>query len=254
LAFDAYSRYYDLLYRAKDYAAEAQYVAGALRRHAPQAKRLLELGCGTGGHAEHLARAGYAVDGFDVSDTMLARAAARRATLPPEVAARLSFGRGDARSLRVGKAFDAVISLFHVMNYQTTDADLRAAFATAAAHLRPRGVFLYDFWFGPAVVAQRPELRVRRLEDEAVRVTRIAEPVLHEAQCVVDVNYDVFVEDKSSGHVAQVRETHSMRYLFLAELAELRGAAFVERATHAWLTQEAPGTGAWSAFQIVERV
>ena len=94
MAFDAYSRYYDLLYRDKDYAAEAQYVAGALRRHAPQAKRLLELGCGTGGHAEHLARAGYAVDGFDVSDTMLARAAARRATLPPEVAARLSFGRG----------------------------------------------------------------------------------------------------------------------------------------------------------------
>ena len=52
-AFDTYARYYDLLYRDKDYAGEAAYVASHIRQHAPEAARILELGCGTGAHAEH---------------------------------------------------------------------------------------------------------------------------------------------------------------------------------------------------------
>jgi len=251
--FDAYARYYDLLYRDKDYAGEAAYVAAHLRRLAPQAKSLLELGCGTGTHAEYLARMGFAVHGVDQSDTMLARAAERRAALPAQVGARVTFGAGDARSVRTGATYDAVIALFHVMSYQTTDADLRAAFATAAAHLRPGGLFLFDFWYGPAVLAQRPELRVKRLEDERTRVTRIAEPELSEAKGTVDVSYDVFIEDKSVGRITEVRERHRMRYLSLPELAFLRGAAFEERASLAWMTDAAPGPRDWAAMQVLAR-
>jgi hypothetical protein len=37
------------------------------------------------------------------------------------------------------------VALFHVTSCQTSDDDLRAAMATARAHLRPGGVFLFDF-------------------------------------------------------------------------------------------------------------
>lgn len=253
MVFDAYSLYYDLLYRDKDYAGEAAYVAAHIRRIAPRAARILELGCGTGAHAEHLARAGFRVHGVDRSETMLARAQARKAAMSADVAARLSFGTGDARTVRTGEHYDAVISLFHVMSYQTTNADLEAAFATAAHHLRPGGLFLFDFWYGPAVLAQRPELRVKRLEDAAIRVTRIAEPALDEAAGTVDVNYDVFVEEKASGHIAEVRETHRMRYLSLPELARLRGPGFRERESCAWMQAAGPGPESWAAFQVLER-
>lgn len=252
--FDTYARYYDLLYRDKDYAGEAAYLASHLRRHAPKAASILELGCGTGAHAEHLAQMGYSVHGVDQSESMLARAAARKSLLAAEVAARLSFGRGDVRTVRTGATYDAVVSLFHVMSYQATNADLQAAFATAAAHLRPGGLFLFDFWYGPAVLAQRPETRVKRLEDQSIKVTRIAEPVMHENQCAVDVNYSVFIEEKKSGSVQQVHETHRMRYLFLPELELLRGAAFRERASCAWMSEEAPGPQSWAAIQILGRV
>lgn len=217
--FDIYARYYDLMYRDKDYVAEAEYVASRIREHAPQAKRILELGCGTGAHAEHLARMGYTIHGVDLSEAMLARAEARKASLPPEVAARLSFSLGDVRTVRKGETNDVVISLFHVMSYQTTNADLEAAFRTAAVHLKPGGLFLFDFWYGPAVLTQKPEVRVKRLEDDKIKVTRIAEPVMHVNENVVDVNYTVFIELKATGEVEQVSETHRMRYLFLPELS-----------------------------------
>jgi SAM-dependent methyltransferase len=216
--FDTYARYYDLLYRDKDYAGESEYVAAHIRKQAPQAKHILELGCGTGAHAEYLARMGYIVHGVDMSKAMLARAEARKASLPPEVAARLTFGHGDVRTVRTGENYDAVISLFHVMSYQTSDADLEAAFETASVHLQPGGLFLFDFWYGPAVLTQLPEVRVKRLEDEEIKVTRIAEPEMHVNENVVDVNYTVFIEVKASKTVEQVNEKHRMRYLFLPEL------------------------------------
>jgi len=251
--FDHYSRYYDLLYRDKDYAGEAAYVAACLGRHAPHPARILELGCGTGAHAEPLARLGFSVDGVDRSETMLARAAARKAGLPSALSERLSFEPGDVRHVRTGRHYDAVISLFHVVSYQVTDADLQATFATAAAHLRPGGLFFFDFWYGPAVLAQRPEERVKVLEDDRIRVTRNARPVMHEKDHVVDVNYAIEIASKSSAEVQRVQETHRMRYLFLPELARLQGAAFRTLASHAWLLDEPPSAASWAACQILVR-
>jgi SAM-dependent methyltransferase len=71
--FDAYSRYYDLLYREKDYAAEADYVARLLRAHGAGTE-LPEFGCGTGEHARLLAAHGYQVLGIDRSAQMIAHA------------------------------------------------------------------------------------------------------------------------------------------------------------------------------------
>src|SRR6186713_1983904 len=61
--FGAYSQYYDLLYRDKDYAAEAGYVARVVERERPGKKSLLDLGCGTGRHDFLLAERGYRVTG-----------------------------------------------------------------------------------------------------------------------------------------------------------------------------------------------
>ncbi len=249
--FDAYSRYYDLLYRDKDYAAEAAYVAAALRRRQPGARRVLELGCGTGGHAEQLAALGFTVHGIDLSDGMVARAHERRAGLAPEVAQRLSYAAGDARSVRTGDTYDAVISLFHVMSYQTANADLAAAYATAAAHLAPGGSFLYDYWFGPAVLGQQPGTRVRRLAGEGLKVTRIAEPVLHPLRNVCDVNYTLFVEAGEAVH--RFAETHPMRFLFVPELALLEGAAWRDAEDRAWMADSAPGADSWAAMRVITK-
>jgi SAM-dependent methyltransferase len=254
MVFDAYARYYDLLYRDKDYAAEAQYVASCIRRHAPQAKRVLELGCGTGAHAEHLAREGYVVHGVDLSEAMLARAEERRSHVSTEIAKRWTFRRDDVRTVRTGETYDAVIALFHVMSYQTTNADLAAAFATAAVHLKRGGLFVFDFWYGPAVLTQTPEVRVKRLSDDHINVTRIAEPVMHMNDNVVDVHYAVFIELKATGKVEQLQETHRMRYLSLPELALLRRDLFEEHATLAWMSDTPPSTQSWSAFQILFRI
>lgn len=245
--FSNYARYYDLLYRDKDYVCEADYVHRLLQRYAPHTKTILELGCGTGHHATLLAQKAYEIHGIDFSQDMLKVANQRLAQMPEELARKLSFTQGDVRNYRTERCFDAVISLFHVMSYQTSNTDLHAAFETAKTHLKPKGVFIFDCWYGPAVLTEQPSVRIKRLEDDVIRVTRLAEPLMYPNDNQVKVNYDVFVQDKKTGAVEKTHETHLMRYLFTPEVDGLFAAQDMARVgAEEWLTGKAPGFDTWS--------
>lgn len=245
--FADYARYYDLLYRDKPYEKEAAYIRNLIRTHIPDAKRILELGCGTGIHAEYLARAGMAVSGVDFSEWMLERARSRRSTLSADVAERLNFTCADVRHVRLPVRADVVVSLFHVMSYQTENADLQAVFATAREHVRPGGIFLFDVWYGPAVLTDRPSVRVKKMEDGEVQITRTAEPVLYANENRVDVHYRIVAVEKSTGCSSETSEVHRMRYLFWPELKVLaENAGFTLIGAHEWMTGRVPSFETWS--------
>lgn len=249
--FADYARYYNLLYRDKDYASEARFVHQLLQNHALNTKTILELGCGTGKHAALLAETGYEVYGVDLSHDMLMQAEARSRSLTPDLASKLQFSQGDIRAVRVNHKFDTVISLFHVFSYQTTNQDLQAAFETAKAHLKPGGVLIFDCWYGPAVLSDRPTVRIKRLEDEEILVTRIAEPVLYPNDNLVDVKYQIFIKNKASGVVEEVQETHKMRYLFKPEVDSLFSQFEIELVTHGeWMTGKTAGFDTWGTYFI----
>lgn len=249
--FGEYARYYDLLYRDKPYREEAEYLRRLILSYAPEAHSLVELGCGTGAHAEHLARAGMEVHGADLSEWMLERAAARRSMLPDDVAQRLHFSPGDVRDIRLGLRVDVVISLFHVMSYQSENSDLQAMFATAREHLRPGGVFVFDVWYGPAVLADRPVVRVKELEDEELRITRIAQPTLYPSRNLVDVHYRIMAYEKRTGCYSETEETHRMRYLFSPEVELLATqAGFIVIDAQEWMSGRVPGFDTWGVCFI----
>ena len=249
--FGHYARYYDLLYKDKDYQGEADFLSSLVKEHFPDARSILELGCGTGIHAHLLVEAGFELHGIDNSTDMLEKAQSRLNDMRPELAAQLSFSRGDVRTFAINKKFDVILSLFHVLSYQITNEDLLATMETVKKHLKPGGIFIFDCWYGPAVLTDRPVVRVKRLEDEAIAVTRIAEPVIHPNSNVVDVNYHVIIREKDSDKIHELRETHRMRYLFKPELEcylsskGMHVEKFVE-----WVTCKEPGFNTWGVCFI----
>lgn len=252
--FNAYAAYYDLLYQDKDYAGEARYVHELIQRYAPGAVDILELGCGTGAHAACLAGEGYNIHGIDRSEAMLQAAEQRKTRLNKDVRQHLRFSQGDIRMIRLDEHFDAVISLFHVISYQITNADILATLATASHHLKPGGLFVFDVWYGPAVLTERPLVRVKRMENDAVQVVRLAEPLLKPNENLVDVAYHVFVRDLRTNAVHELRENHAMRYLFQPELEIL----LQQSELHALNVQECmsgkePGCDTWGVCCVAKK-
>lgn len=252
--FSSYSPYYDLLYRDKDYVAEVDYLRKLINEFSQNpANSLLELGCGTGIHATLLASQGTNVLGVDLSTDMLERAHARTMELDLD-ASQLSFEQGDARSFRSQRQFDVVASLFHVLSYQTREADLQAMIKTAASHLKDGGLFIFDFWYGPAVLWQRPSVRAKRLSNETIEVIRLAEPVINDASNTVDVNYTVLIKYINTGKIEEIKETHCMRYIFLHEIDRLLGDNGFDRINaEEWLTRKQPSLDTWGVCVVARK-
>lgn len=254
--FETYARYYDLLYRDKDYAEEARYVHQLLQSYAPGCRSLLELGCGTGGHSGFLAEQGYRIYGIDISEKMLKQAVEHISKHFPQFASQVTFQHGDIRNIHLHSQFDAVLSLFHVISYQATNEDLQSVFQTVHKHLTPDGVCIFDFWYGPAVLTDRPVVRVKRLEDEHIHITRIAEPVMSPNENIVEVNYEVLIEDKKTHHIEKFSETHKMRYLFYPELEYmLKHAGLKIVASLKWMEPQAGlGDDTWYGVLIIQKI
>jgi SAM-dependent methyltransferase len=249
--FSGYARYYDLLYKDKDYVAETIYVDGLLNRYGGEISSILDLGCGSGTHAALLANKGYEVRGIDSSPQMLELASSRLERMSRH--ADVSFAEGDVRSYRAGRQYDAVVALFHVVSYQTTNTDLLAIFETARHHVRRGGLFVFDCWYGPAVLTIRPAVRTKRCEDAEIEVTRIAQPELHPNENCVDIKFDLHVRNKANGHTEHLCETHRMRYLFMPEVDELlTESEFTRVRAEEWVSGKAPGCDTWSVCFLAQ--
>lgn len=250
--FGKYSRYYDLLYQEKDYQGEAEFIAGLIERFKPGTRTYLELGSGSGIHSALLSKMGYSAECYDFSEEMLNAAQIRRSQLPSELAERLNFSYGDIRNLRLGKQFDCVAALFHVLSYTASNAELKAAFSTVREHMKPGGIFIFDCWYGPSVLTIRPTVRIKRVQNELWEITRIAEPVLHLNDCVVDVNYTMFIRDKASGEYEKLQETHRMRYLFRPEI-ELLAESVGMKLEHScnWMSNQTPDATTWGVCFVL---
>ncbi len=241
-----YARYYDLLYQDKDYPAEAGYIVGIIRRHSPDAKSILELGCGTGRHDVFFAEAGFEVAGLDFSQSMIDLAEDRRQKLGPDIRSRISFQVADIRNFRLDRQFDAVISLFHVISYLPNNEDIKMAFDNVHRHLKPGGLFLFDFWYGPAVLTQKPEIRTKTLENDEFRIQRTAQPEILYNDNTVDVIYDLAIHCKTTKQAQKVHEEHRLRYLFLPEIRYfLKDSGLKFLFAEEWMSGRSPGPDTW---------
>lgn len=250
-----YARAYDAFYRTKDYPAEARFVCETLRKVlGDKAHSILDLGCGTGLHDIELVGAKHSVIGADLSAGMLARAQARRAALPAEWQNKLHFIEGDARTLKTGATYDAVISLFHVMSYMAGEGDFDTVLANARLHLKPGGALLFDFWYGPAVLADPPQRRERKVEEEGRHICRVTTPHWDKAHDTVRIDFDVS-ESAGVGETRDTHEEHIMRYFFEDGLRQaLPAAGFDIVEFGEWLTGKPPHNKTFGAYILARAV
>lgn len=242
-----YSRYYDLLYRDKNYKAEADYVAQLITTYKPTAKTILELGCGTGNHAQFLSQHNYSITGVDRSVEMVKLAQAKQI---PNFEAKVS----SIENVELSNKADVAISLFHVISYLNSNEQLLHCFRNLHKQLNPDGIFIFDIWFTPAVYFQKPETRIKRLDDDKLKVTRIAESTMNHNAQVVTVNFEIIIQDKQNGQVEFHRESHPMRHFGLAEIDLLAGqTGFRVLKSEEFLSGNAPGTDTWGVCFILQK-
>lgn len=135
--FANYGKSYDKECFTQGTLGEVDFVERELA--ADRTKRILDIGCGTGRHAIELARRGYHVTGFDLSEAQLCRAREKAAAAGVSV----EFQRRDATQPHFRQEYDAAIMFCEgAFSLMETDEKNHAVLVHAAAALRPGGKLL----------------------------------------------------------------------------------------------------------------
>jgi SAM-dependent methyltransferase len=245
--FKLYSQYYDLLYQDKDYPAEAAYIIKLIKKYQPTAKNILELGAGTGIHANLLATQGYTVHGLERSPEMVAIANQNKAE-------NVSFEVTDISNFNCNKKFDVAISLFHVISYLTANTSLIKTFKNVNANLKSNGVFIFDVWHSPAVHAQGAVNRTKTLKNQELEITRKATPTIYAEQNIVEVNYEISIKNLKNNSTNTLTESHPMRHFSKPEIELLAYATGFDLIhSEEFLTAQKPSEKTWGVCYVLRK-
>ncbi len=245
-SFSKYARYYDLLYRDKDYASEVNYINRLLEDFDNENKSILEFGSGTGIHGSTLSSNERFVQGIEISGDMASQVVETE---------NFKVALGDIGTTTFDHKFGTVISLFHVISYLTTREKQLQVFVNANRHLEVDGHFIFDVWYTPAVLHQIPALRVKRMADENVEVIRLAEPKIFEESKNVEVNYTIFIREKPSTNFEVVSESHLMHHFDQREVSSLaEGSGFELINFHEFLTGNSASEDTWGVTFVLKKI
>lgn len=131
--YNSFANAYDRVMGAR--VDEAKVLERLLKRHAPGAKTLLELGCGSGSLIKVLQKS-YSCVGIDLSSGMI--------KVAKKKAPRSQFMVGDITSFQLNEKFDAIICAFDTINHILTFGKWQQVFRRAHSHLNRNGVFIFD--------------------------------------------------------------------------------------------------------------
>ena len=113
---------------------------------------------------------------------------------------------------------------------------------------------MFDLWYTPAVYTQKPETRIKRLENEAVEIIRIAESKMVTEDNLVQVDFEVLIKDKQTGSTETIQEEHLMRHFSIPEIKMVAAfTGFEMVAAEAFLSKETPSTDTWGVFFVLKK-
>lgn len=247
--FGKYSDFYDALYKDKDYQKECKILKDMFKKYSnTPVKTVLDLGCGTGNHDFILCDLGYKVTGVDRSDTMLANALKKRENLKNK--SNINFIKNDIKDLKIKQKYDAVIMMFGVISYQLKDTDVKQILSTARNHLKDSGIFVFDAWYGPAVLHNKPTNKVKKVKTKNGEIVRYARTDMDSLNHICTVHYKTLdIQGKKIKNT--VIEDHPMRFFFPEEINSfLRFSGFKNLYKASFPDLINPSENSWNVFWV----
>ena len=214
--YEKMSKYYDIWYEDQTEDVEF-YRQMASRCGGP----ILECMCGTGRILIPLAKEGYEIAGFDISEAMLDKLTAKMEPLDDDIQEKIRIGHADICNFNCNRKYRLIIVPFNSFLHLLQTEEQEAALRNVVENLQDDGQFVMSV-FNPRL--DRPENLMRH---RGTKVTKHGEVISKfEAQSFdnskqrTTVHYfmDISRQDRE---LRRVTTTFTLRYMFEREVVDL---------------------------------
>jgi ubiquinone/menaquinone biosynthesis C-methylase UbiE len=138
--FSLSAHLYDRLYSFKDYKTESETLVELIRSKKPDAKTILDIGCGTAEHHLYLKNEFY-LDGLDINEGFIPIARSKNQDGAYYV--------GDMTAFSLDKKYDVILCLFSSIGYVKTIDKLESTLHCFSDHLAQGGLVILEPWLTP---------------------------------------------------------------------------------------------------------
>ncbi len=170
---------YDNYIPNADYKKATENLHNLIKELRPEAKTLLDVGCGTGRHLENLQEY-YQVQGLELQQGFIDVA---RTRCPG-----ITFNQGNMIDFDLGVKFDVVTCLFAAISYVKTLENLKKAVACMAGHLQPGGLLIVEPWLFPDQY-WLDKLSAEFIDQDDLKITRMFITKREGRVSVYDIHY-----------------------------------------------------------------
>ena len=241
-----YSKYYNLVYKSKNYKFEVDYIFRLLKSKKINIKSILELGSGTGMHAKYLIRKKLKLTCVEKSLEMIKNFQAK--------SKRITIINADLKKLKLLKKFDLVLSMFHVINYMVKQIDINLFFNTAYEHLNKGGILIFDTWHYPSIKHSPPKKTNNMYFENFFKIIREARPFKIKKK-IFDIKYFVNIFDLKNLNNYKFTEKHRVRAFDIKELDKIaKKYDFKQVANYTFLKFTKPNKNSFSAILIYKKI
>jgi SAM-dependent methyltransferase len=240
--FKKYAKIYDLFNLKKNYQIEGDYLLKLVSKYGVNiSKNFLDIGCGTGKHANYLINKVDYVIGVDNSEEMLKVA---KNNFP-----KINFQNLDYKHKI---KFDVCYSFFHVFSYLKTDKEVHAFFKYASKNLKKNGLLIFDYWFKQSVIKYPPYEKNKYLKYKNQTILRNTEFLQVPKKDLIKIFFKFFIIKKRK--IMSFKEVHEMRYFTKKKInSYLQKYHFKLINNFEWLKNHKP-KNKWYACMILKKI
>lgn len=202
-------------------------------KHLPKGSSILELGCGNGQLGILLKKAGYAIEGLDLSEEMLSLAQVRQ----EEAGVQFPLIQGDMRNLEGFGLYDAIISFCDSLCYLPKTADFKRTFQEAYEHLTEEGVFLFDVFTTEHIES----LDGYSYHDEMPGILFVWDSYHGESEHSIEHDLSFFIEQEDGSYSREIELHQERTYPIDTYLSMLKEAGFTNIEVNADFDQVVTG-------------
>jgi SAM-dependent methyltransferase len=213
MAYERFSKYYDLIYQNINHEKECDLLEELFSKYCQKKpKKILDVGCGTGSHSIILSKRGYNITGIDASETMIekARDKAKREQLS------IDFLVQDMRRIKLQREFDCAICMFGGFGYIHTYNDLADLLSGLKKHLNKDSLFIFEFW-NIGGLKPTPYQSWMKTQDKKLTLYRLSESNFHAETNILNIDFNFILIRK--GTTQTFSETHKIRCYTLPEIS-----------------------------------
>lgn len=205
-------KYYDMFFLQNNIKKETDYIRKLMQNSInTKTEELIDIGCGTGFHDYLLSKHFKKITALDISKDMIQYANTNHN------ADNIHYLCQDITNFSLDRQSCVAMALSHVIGYQLENLSVENMFLNVNQSLRENGIFLFNFYYAPALFQGNLKSRLKQVEDKEVRISRFSNAVISARENVLLLDYYYIIEEGSNKPIS-IEIHEKMRYFTLKEI------------------------------------